>query len=83
MRSKISHTLSDREVQAFAQQRLSQPLNLKANGWKFNAQLIWKVVILAALKSICYYAWYWNIARADSAGSAKLEFVEHRGHCHV
>lgn len=71
MRSKNSHTLRDREVQAYALQRLSQALKLKGGGWKCTPELIWQVVLLAASRAISLFAACRDLAHAPCDNSVR------------
>jgi hypothetical protein len=50
MRSRKIHTVSSRGVQTLARAWLSESLKLKDHGWKCTADVIWKVMILAAAR---------------------------------
>jgi hypothetical protein len=56
MRSRKIHTVSSRGVQALAQAWLSESLKLEDHGWKCTADVIWKVVLLAAARMTSLFA---------------------------
>ena len=56
MRSRKIHTVSSRGVQALAQAWLSESLKLEDHGWKCTADVIWKVVLLAAARLSSLFA---------------------------
>lgn len=66
MRSKKSLTLADREVQALAQEWLSESLQIRDGGWKCTAQVIWGIVLLAASRMISLCAACRDLAGAPS-----------------
>jgi Transposase DDE domain len=71
MRSKFSHKVTDRDVQAVAQRRLSQALKLKGSGWKCTPDVIWQVVLLAAAKAISLFAACRDLAHAPCDNSVR------------
>jgi hypothetical protein len=71
MRSKVSHKITDRDVQAIAESRLSQALQLKGRGWKCKPQLIWQVVLLAAARAISLFAACRDLADAPCDNSVR------------
>jgi Transposase DDE domain len=56
MRSRKIHTVSSRGVQALAQAWLSESLKLEDHGWKATADVVWKVVLLAATRMCSLFA---------------------------
>jgi hypothetical protein len=56
MRSRKVHTVSSREVQALSELWLSESLQFKDHGWKCTAEIIWKVVLLAAARMSSVFA---------------------------
>jgi hypothetical protein len=66
VRSKTSLTVTDRQVQALAQEWLSESLALKDGGWKCTVQVIWQVVMLAAARMISLFAACRDLANAPS-----------------
>jgi len=64
MRSRKIHTLSSLGVQALAQAWLSESLKLEDHGWKCTADVIWKVVLLAAARMTSLFAACRDLARA-------------------
>jgi hypothetical protein len=55
MRSKSKSIVTEAQVQAYAQAWLSENLSLEDTGWKCTAQLVWRMLLLAAARmtSIC------------------------------
>ena len=66
MRSQGSLTVTDRQVQALAEEWLSESLVLKAGGWKCTTQVIWQIVMLAAARMISLFAACRDLASAPS-----------------
>lgn len=66
MRSKTSLTVTDRQVQALAEEWLSESLALKAGGWKCTTQVVWQIVMLAAARMISLFAACRDLANAPS-----------------
>ena len=56
MRSRKIHTVSSRGVQALAQAWLAESFKLEDHGWKCTADVIWKVVLLAAARMTSLFA---------------------------
>jgi hypothetical protein len=56
MRSRKIHTISSREVQALTQTWLAESLPLKDHGWKATADVVWKIVLLAASRMCSLFA---------------------------
>jgi hypothetical protein len=71
MRSKVSHKITDRDVQAIAESRLSQALKLKGRDWKCKPQRIWQVVMLAAARAISLFAACRDLAGAPCDNSVR------------
>ncbi|HLJ11943.1 MAG TPA: transposase [Planctomycetaceae bacterium] len=56
MRSRKIHSISSRQVQALAQTWLAESLLLEDHGWKATADVVWKVVLLAAARMCSLFA---------------------------
>ena len=56
MRSRKICTISSRQVQALAQTWLAESLPLEDHGWKATADVVWKVVLLAASRMASLFA---------------------------
>jgi hypothetical protein len=71
MRSRTTYTLSDREVQSLAETWLNDALQFKDHGWKCTASVVWKIVLLAAARTISLFAACRDLARAPSDQSVR------------
>jgi hypothetical protein len=66
MRSRMSRTLTDRKVQALAQEWLSESLTVKDRGWKCTGQVVWQIVLVAAARMVSLFAACRDLASAPS-----------------
>lgn len=66
MRSKSSGIVTDQQVQALAQSWLIENLSLKDAGWKCTAQVVWRILLLAAARTISIYAACRDLAGAPT-----------------
>lgn len=56
MRSRMSSIVSDRQIQALAEQWLREAMPLKDAGWKCTARTLWRIVLLAAARMCSLFA---------------------------
>lgn len=66
MRSRTSSRVSDRQVQALAEEWLREAMPLRDVGWKCTAQRLWQIVLLAAARMVSLCAACRDLADAPS-----------------
>jgi len=66
MRSPSRSIVTEGQVQAYAQSWLSENLSLEDAGWKCTAQMVWRMLLLAAARMTSIYAACRDLAEAPS-----------------